>query len=149
MIWPAPTVFRGPVVIPNGVDRARFIPAGHTRPASGWQVQLDWTGTVTGRRPLVDVLTGDPAWASYFKPGSDVARLVWVGKFTQMKGFDRLGRIAAQLAGRARLLVVLGHGQVHYRIDLPGDVCVCQDLDAADVPAVYRAADYLYRPPVG
>lgn len=132
-----------PAVIPNGVDRARFTPSGHTRPASGWQIQLDRAGEVTGRRPLVDVLGSDPAWASYFEPADDIARMVWVGKFTQMKGFDRLDRLAAQLAGRARLLIVLGHGQVHYPVDLPADVLLCQDLDAADVPAVYRAADYL------
>ena len=132
-----------PAVIPNGVDRTRFTPTGHTRPTSGWRVQLDRAGAVTGRRWLVDVLNSDPAWASYFQPGGDVARLVWVGKFTQMKGFDRLARIAAALTGRARLLIVVGHGQVHYPVDLPADVLVCQDLDAADVPAVYRAADYL------
>jgi len=132
-----------PAVIPNGVDRARFTPAGHTCPASGWRVQLDSAGVVTGQRTLVEVLNDDPAWASYFKPGGDLPRLVWVGKFTEMKGFDRLDRIAAALVGRARLLIVLGHGQVHYLVDLPADVLLCQDLDAADVPAVYRAADYL------
>lgn len=131
-----------PAVIGNGVDRDRFTPAGHTRPSSGWQVRLDPSGAVTGRRPLVDALN-DRVWASYFQPTDSLPRLVWVGKFTQMKGFDRLTRIAATLSGRARLLIVLGHGQMHYPVDLPDEVLICQDLDAADVPAVYRAADYL------
>jgi glycosyltransferase involved in cell wall biosynthesis len=98
---------------------------------------------VTGRRPLVDALGSDPAWTSYCTPDPEVTRLVWVGKFTQMKGYDRLARIAARLTSRTRLLIVLGHGQVHYPVDLPDDVLVCQDLNAVDMPAVYRAADYL------
>ncbi len=137
---------RRPAVIPNGVDRARFTPTGHTQPRSGWHVRLDQAGTITGRRPLPRVLQDDPAWVSYFHP-SDPAdalpRLVWVGKFTQMKGFDRLTRIAGALTGRARLLILLGHGQVHYPVELPSGVLVCQDLNPVDVPALYRAADYL------
>lgn len=133
-----------PVAIPNGVDRARFTPAGNTRPSSGFHVDLDRAGAVTKRRPLGDVLDSDPRWTSFFKPDADdLVRLVWVGKFTQMKGFDRLQHIVAQLGSWARLLLVLGHGQVHYPVNLPDEVLVCQDLDPADMPAVYRAADYL------
>ncbi|MFI5492361.1 glycosyltransferase family 4 protein [Actinoplanes sp. NPDC051859] len=132
-----------PTVIANGVDRTRFTPHGHTRPGSGWQVQLGRSGTVTARRPLTEALD-DPQWARFFAAGAErLPLLVWVGKFTEMKGFDRLSRIAARLAGQARLMIVLGHGQVHYPVDLPDDVLVCQDLDPSDVPAVYRAADYL------
>jgi glycosyltransferase involved in cell wall biosynthesis len=132
-----------PAVISNAVDRDRFTPTGHTHPTSGWQIQLDRTGAVTDRRPLGDALTSDAAWASYFTPEPGLPRLIWVGKFTQMKGFDRLQRIAHALTGLARLLIVLGHGQVHYRVDLPAEVLLCQDLDPVDVPAVLRAADYL------
>ncbi|MDQ1292331.1 MAG: glycosyltransferase family 4 protein [Actinomycetota bacterium] len=132
-----------PTVIPHGVDRTRFTPTGPTRPATGWQIHLDRTGTVTTRQPLADVVRHDPAWASYFTPSQDLLRLVWVGKATQMKGFDRLTRIAAALPDHARLLIVLGHGHVHYPIDLPADVLLCQDLHTSDVPAVYRAAEYL------
>jgi glycosyltransferase involved in cell wall biosynthesis len=60
-----------------------------------------------------------------------------------MKGFDRLQHLAVALTDRARLLIVLGHGQVHYPVDLPADVLICQDIDNIDVPAVYRSADYL------
>jgi D-inositol-3-phosphate glycosyltransferase len=60
-----------------------------------------------------------------------------------MKGFDRLQSLAAMLTGRAQLLIVLGHGQVHFPIDLPDHVLICQDLHDDDVPAVYRTADYL------
>ncbi|MBT8226707.1 MAG: glycosyltransferase family 4 protein [Dactylosporangium sp.] len=132
-----------PTVVANGVDRARFTPAGHRRPASGWQVDLDPAGRVTRRRPLTDPLDTDPCWAGYLAPTDDLPRLVWVGKFTQMKGFDRLQRIAARLAGRARLLIVLGHGQVHYPVALSPEVLICQDLNRDDMPAVYRGADFL------
>lgn len=133
-----------PVAIPNGVDRARFTPVGNARPSSGFHVDLDPAGSVTERRALGDVLDRDPRWTSLFERDTDdPVRLVWVGKFTQMKGFDRLQRIAAQLGRRGRLLIVLGHGQVHYPVNLPDEVLVCQDLDPADMPAVYRAADYL------
>jgi len=132
-----------PTVVANGVDRGRFTPAGHRRPASGWQVDLDTAGRVIRRRPLVDLFDTDPRWAGFFAPTDGLLRLVWVGKFTHMKGFDRLQRIAAGLAGRARLLIVLGHGQVHYPVTLPPEVLICQDLDRGDVPAVYRAADFL------
>ena len=115
-------------MIANGVDRTRFTPHGHRIPRSGWQVDLNPDGEVINRRPLPDLLATDPAWASYFHGAGETPRLVWVGKFTQMKGFDRLQQIAHRLAGRARLLIVLGHGQgVHYRgrpasrdTDLPG-----------------------------
>lgn len=133
-----------PAAIPNGVDRARFTPAGHARPSSGFHVELDPAGAVTRRRRLGDVLDSDPRWRYYFEPhADDLVRLVWVGKFTHMKGFDRLQHIVAQSGHRARLLIVLGHGQVHYPVNLPDEVTVCQDLDPADMPAVYRAADYL------
>lgn len=132
-----------PSVIANGVDRTRFTPHGHRIPRSGWQVDLNPDGEVINRRPLPDLLATDPAWASYFHGAGETPRLVWVGKFTQMKGFDRLQQVAHRLAGRARLLIVLGHGQVHYPVDLPSEVLICQDLAAEDVPAVYRAADYL------
>ncbi len=137
-----------PPVIANGVDRHRFQPRGPARPASGWQITVDRAGTVTHRRPLPDVLAGDPWWARYFVPKTerwrtDPPRVLWVGKFTEMKGFDRLQRVAAALNGRAQLLILLGHGQVHYPVDLPDDVQMCQDLDGHDVPALYRAADLL------
>jgi hypothetical protein len=132
-----------PSVIANGVDRDRFTPHGHRVPSSGWQVDLDLGGEVIGRRRLPDLVATDPAWSSYFHGAGGTPRLVWVGKFTQMKGFDRLQQLAHRLAGRARLLIVLGHGQVHYPVDLPPEVLICQDLTAEDVPAVYRAADYL------
>jgi glycosyltransferase involved in cell wall biosynthesis len=133
-----------PTVIPNGVDRRRFTPPGPTRPRSGWQVDLSSAGTVTARRPLREALDTDAGWARYFTPADGgPPRLIWVGKLTLMKGFDRLQRLAAALAGRARLLILLGHGQVHYPVDLPDDVLICQDLDSRDVPALYRAADYV------
>ncbi|GAA0476511.1 glycoside hydrolase [Actinoplanes capillaceus] len=133
-----------PAVIPNGVDRSRFCPQGSQRPASGWRVQLDTAGRVVSRRPLTETIATDPRWAAYFDPAAGgLPRLVWVGKFTEMKGYDRLEAVAAALHGRARLLILLGHGQVHYPVDLPDGVLICQDLDPADVPALYRRADFL------
>ena len=104
-------------MIANGVDRARFTRSGHVWPQSGWQVRLDAAAPVTARRPLADAMATDPRWASYFNPDDrDLARLVWVGKFTQMKGFDQLHGLADRLRkNRARLLILLGHGQVPTR----------------------------------
>jgi D-inositol-3-phosphate glycosyltransferase len=135
------------LVVPNGVDQTRFHPGEIRAPRSGWRVRLGETGTIRERTPLSQAISTDPQWADFFTPSEGQGpRLVWVGKFTQMKGFDRLERLIARLPGGARLLILLGHGQVHYPVtDLdafPG-VMVCQDLDDADMPYVYRAADYL------
>ncbi len=148
-----------PELLANGVDRDRFTPHGPHRPTSGWRVHLDRAGQVTSRRPLVNVLATDPVWGGYFtnpppshapspSPVSSPARpvrLAWVGKFTEMKGFDRLTTLIPHLAGTAQFVVVLGHGQIHYPVPAwhPDHVLICQDLDDEDVPVVYRAADYL------
>ncbi|MBT0773718.1 glycosyltransferase family 4 protein [Kineosporia sp. J2-2] len=141
-----------PAVIANGVDRDRFTASGVTRPESGWGVELDRTGTVINRQPLNTLLAKHASWAEYFddgyrdgrdRRGDGLVRLVWVGKFTQMKGFDRLQHVATVLGESVRILIVLGHGLVQYPVQLPPNVLVCQDLDTADLPAVYRRADYL------
>jgi D-inositol-3-phosphate glycosyltransferase len=136
-----------PLVIPNGVDQSRFHPGETSEPSSGWRARLDETGTVRERTPLSQELGADPRWADFFAPTRGHGlRLVWVGKFTRMKGFDRLERLIPHLPTGARLLIVLGHGHVHYPscdLDAFPGVMVCQDLDDADMPCVYRAADYL------
>jgi D-inositol-3-phosphate glycosyltransferase len=133
-----------PVVIANGVDRDRFTDTGHRIPASGWAVELDQAGTVLTRQPLPALIGADTAWTEYFNDDRDgLIRLVWVGKLTQMKGFDRLQSLAAAFDESVRLLIVLGHGIVQYPVDLPRNVLVCQDFDTDDLSAVYRRADYL------
>ncbi|MBV9026692.1 MAG: glycosyltransferase family 4 protein [Streptomycetaceae bacterium] len=137
-----------PPVLPNGVDRRRFHPAQPHLPSSGEHLRLGTDGQLLASQPLPRLLATDAAWASYFtadrKPGAPV-RLVWVGKLTRMKGYDRLARFIPALRGRAQLLLVLGHGQIHYPVE-PGahdHVLTVRDLDEFDLPAVYRAADYL------
>nr|WP_269326832.1 glycosyltransferase family 4 protein [Kineosporia mesophila] len=134
-----------PAVIANGVDRDRFTASGLTRPESGWAVELDRSGAVIARQSLPELITSAPAWSEYFNNSADdgLLRLVWVGKLTQMKGFDRLQRLATGFGESVRLLIVLGHGIVQYPVDLPRNVLVCQDFGTDDLPAVYRRADYL------
>lgn len=141
-----------PAVLANGVDRRRFtsygLPDGGPHlPRSGWRVRFDAEGHVTSRQALSEFIIDEPAWVGFLgnRPHPRPVLLVWVGKFTEMKGFDRLTRLIPRLSGLAQLVVVLGHGQVHFPIPAwnDDDVLVCQDMDDDDLPAVYRAANYL------
>jgi D-inositol-3-phosphate glycosyltransferase len=137
-----------PPVVPNGVDRRRFHPAAPHLPTTGEHLRLGTEGQVIASQPLPRLLATDTAWASYFAPNrapDEPVRLAWVGKLTQMKGYDHLARLIPALRGRAELLLVLGHGQIHHRVELDAHdhVLTVRDLDQSDLPAVYRAADYL------
>lgn len=136
-----------PQVVPNGIDTARFHAHTVGTPASGDRIHLDRDGQVTHRTPLPEALATDEVLAGFFGPrrSDDPVRLVWVGKATEMKGWDRLEQLAPCLAGVATLLIVLGHGQVHYpaTIGEHSHVRLVQDLDDVCLPRVYAAADWL------
>lgn len=134
-------------VVPNGIDTTRFHPYAAGPPASGDRIHLDRHGQVTRCTPLPQALATDEVLAGFFGPRrpEDLLRLVWVGKATKMKGWDQLERLAPRLTGMATLLIVLGHGQVHYPVTIGKQphVRVLQDLDDRDLPGVYTAADWL------
>lgn len=135
-------------VVPNGVDTTRFHPHISGAPTTGSRIHLDAQGEITHRTPMVEALSSDPLLNRFFDPptgAGDPRRLVWVGKATQMKGWDRLEDLAVELAGLADLLVVLGHGQVHYpvTIDEHPHVRVLTDLDDEDIARLYTAAGWL------
>lgn len=133
-----------PLVIPNGVDRDRFQPGPSSPPASGYRITLDRTGAVSSQAPLAELTsTGQltPPWAA----PDHRPRLIWVGKVTPMKGWDRLEQIVTHLTNRVHLTVLLGHSRAFCPLTLTGDedVTIVQDLDHPDLPGFLRAADWL------
>lgn len=62
-----------------------------------------------------------------------------------MKGWDRLEHLARELHGRMHVTVLLGHSAAYSPVHLTGDcdIKILQDLDDADLPSLYRAADWL------
>ncbi len=131
-----------PVVTANGADRDRFRPGPVTRPAGGHRITLAPDATAATSEPL---LSGSalPPWAD---PGGGRKRLVWVGKTTPMKGWDRLEEIVRDLAGTAHVTILLGHAPALSRITLDGtgdNVTILQDLPERDMPGFYRAAGWL------
>lgn len=133
-----------PLVIPNGVDRDRFRPGPSSPPTSGYRVTLDAHGTVNSRAPLAELtITGQlpkPWTAPDHRP-----RLIWVGKVTPMKGWDRLEHLVTHLTNRVHLTILLGHSRAFCPLKLTGgeDVTIVQDLDHPDLPGFLRAADWL------
>lgn len=135
---------RHPDVIHNGVDRTRFHPGPCTAPVSGYRVHLDGVGRVRHRDRLPDLLTGGghvPPWSPTHRR---LPQVVWVGKITPMKGWDRLETAVHALRGRAEVTVVLGHAPTLQEVTLaPDEAVIVQDLDDADMPGLYRAADWV------
>ena len=131
-----------PEVIANGVDRQRFQPGPVTAPTSGHRITLTPHGRATTRHSIADG-TVPPPWA---EPPRHRRRLVWVGKTTPMKGWDRLEHLARDLADCAHITVLLGHAPPLSPITLSGtetNVTILRDLGEDDLPSFYRAADYL------
>jgi glycosyltransferase involved in cell wall biosynthesis len=131
-----------PVVTVNGADRARFRPGPATEPAGGHRIALAPDATAAASEPLAGGAL-PPPWAD---PGGGRRRLVWVGKATPVKGWDRLEQIARDLDGTAHVTVLLGHAPALSRITLAGtedNVTILQDLPERDMPSFYRAADWL------
>ena len=133
-----------PTVVANGVERDHFYPGPVTPPAGGQQITLAADATAATRRSLVG--TGNPLPPPWGDPGAGRRRLVWVGKTTPMKGWDRLEQLAAELADLAHITVLLGHAPALSPITFSGaedTVTIVRDLLSDDMPGFYRAADYL------
>lgn len=133
-------------VVPNGVDRTRFSPGPrNSLLTSGHLVRLGRDGRVRERQVLAAVCPDTDALWKRLAPQPGPVKLLWVGKATGMKGFDRLQDLLPALAGRAVVTVVFGHGWVQYPVILDDaeHVQVVQDVSDADLPALYRSADHL------
>ncbi len=131
-------------VVANGVEHNCFHPGPVTPPTGGQRITLAADATAATSRPLVSA--GNPPPPPWGDPGDGRHRLVWVGKTTPMKGWDRLEQLAAELADLAHLTVLLGHAPALSPITLSGaedTVTIVQDLPEQDLPGFYRAADYL------
>ncbi len=134
-----------PDVVANGVDRHLFRPGPARHPRSGYKVTINTHGDLVDRTSLLDLLGAGVDVAPWSSDADGRLDVVWVGKITPMKGWDRLERVAARVRARARVTVLLGHSPAFCRVTLngAGDVTILQDLDDADMPAFYRAADWL------
>lgn len=131
-----------PPLIANGVDRDRFHPGSVTTPTGGQRITLATDATAATRHPLTDCPLRPP-WAH---ADEGRRRLVWVGKTTPMKGWDRLEHLAHALTDVAHIIVLLGHAPALTPITLTGsepNVTILQDLPERDLPSFYRAADFL------
>jgi glycosyltransferase involved in cell wall biosynthesis len=131
-----------PAVTVNGADRDRFRPGPVTLPAGGHRITLAPDATAAASEPLPGGAL-PPPWTD---PDRGRKRLIWVGKTTPMKGWDRLEQITRDLAGTAHVTVLLGHAPALSRITLTGtedNVTILQDLPERDMPGFYRAADWL------
>lgn len=133
-----------PPVIPNGVDHRRFRPGSVKAPTTGHRITLDTRGRITSRTPIPDLLAGGASMPPWTAPDHR-PRLIWLGKITPMKGWDRLENIAVAMRGYAQLTVVLGHAPAFCAVHperLDG-VTILQGLADHDLPYLYRAADWL------
>jgi glycosyltransferase involved in cell wall biosynthesis len=132
------------MVIANGVERDHFHPGPVTPPTGGQRITLAADATAATSRPLAG--TTNPLPPPWGDPGDGRRRLVWVGKTTPMKGWDRREQLAGELADLAHITVLLGHAPALAPItlsDAEDTVTLLQDLPAEDLPGFYRAADYL------
>ena len=119
-------------VVPNGVDLERFAPEGSARaidgPGAGAACTFLFVGGTIWRKGI-DVLLA--AWARAFGPGDDV-RLV-------VKDFGVDSAYKGQTAGEdVRALAA--------RADVAPVTYLTEDLPAAELPALYRAADVVVVP---
>jgi D-inositol-3-phosphate glycosyltransferase len=133
-----------PSVVANGVERDHFHPGPVAPPTGGRQITLAADATAATSQPLTG--TSNPLPPPWGALGKGRHRLVWVGKTTPMKGWDRLEQLAVELADLAHITVLLGHAPALSPITLSGaedTVTILQDLPAKDLPGLYRAADYL------
>lgn len=134
-----------PPAVPNGVDRDRFHPGPIAAPSSGYRIALDRNGLPTARERLSDLFAAGTPVGPWRSDPDGRPQLVWVGKITPMKGWDRLEAIVRRLHGIASLTVLLGHSPAYSPVTLDSsqDVTLLHDLDDSDLPSFYRAADWL------
>ncbi|WP_280366641.1 glycosyltransferase family 4 protein [Nocardia wallacei] len=133
-----------PTVIHNGVDRDRFRPGPATRPVSGTRVALRRDGTLADPRPVGELLESGEHVAPFTADPRGRVQVVWVGKVTPMKGWDRLEQLAARLADIATITAVVGHSAALCPITPAAEhLTALHDLHDTDMPAVFRSADWL------
>lgn len=140
-----------PPVLANGVDRHRFHPETAARaaaagPCGGYRVVLGADARTIARTPLTG--PGTPTPAPWDRGDDTRAQLVWVGKVTPMKGWDRLEQLAHDLVDVAAITVLLGHSPRSAPSASPvggyrSPLTVLQDLPEHAVPGLYAAADWL------
>lgn len=139
-----------PPVLANGVDRHRFHPETAARaaaagPCGGYRVVLGADARPIARTPLTG--PGTPTPAPWDRGDDGRAQLVWVGKVTPMKGWDRLEQLAHDLVDVAAITVLLGHSPAFCPVRVTGGnrspLTVLQDLPEHAVPGLYAAADWL------
>lgn len=132
-----------PSVVANGIDRDRFHPGIPAPPASGHRITVNPDGSVATRQPFINSRDLPPPWDDQ---GQGRHRLVWVGKTTPMKGWDRLEHLAPELADLAHITVLLGHAPALSTITICGTepgLTILRDLHDDDLPGFYRSADFL------
>lgn len=129
-------------VIPHGVDLTAFRPLDRSAAASLATGRLltpgrDGTFAPAGR------LGGSSRLATLVE--SDKPSVLWIGKVTRAKGWDRLARLAEHLGDRANVIVALGHGIYEGDIGFARRPCVTvvQDVADEDMPLLYALADCL------
>lgn len=128
-----------PLVILNGVDKTQFLPGIVQSPSSGSIITLDEHGNVTAAKPIVTSSVLPAPWKK--SPGKKA--ILWVGKVTRMKGWDRLVALSHELANDASITVVLGHSPAFCPVGNTSKLTIVQDLSTADLAGAYRAADWL------
>ncbi|MGH8877705.1 MAG: glycosyltransferase family 4 protein [Stackebrandtia sp.] len=133
-----------PLVVCNGVDVDLFHPGPLSRPCSGFKVTVDHAG-VTERVALTDLARRGKLMPPWDPDPAGRTQLVWIGKITPMKGWDRLQALTERLRDIARVTVLLGHSRAYCPVTIDGrdNTVILQDLDEADLPGFYRAADWL------
>lgn len=125
-------------VIYNGVDTHHFSPSAPKGPLSVSTVILDGQDAVVGPRRVYRN-------ASQLWPRRPGMRVLWIGKRTPMKGWDRLQQLIG-LNPMLNFLLLLGHSPALSEVSLTGreaNVRIVQGVPQADLPALYSSADAL------
>ncbi|MGW0249291.1 glycosyltransferase family 4 protein [Nocardia goodfellowii] len=133
-----------PAVVYNGIDRIRFQPGPPGPPTSGLRVTLTATGQLDNPALIPDLLRVQESIPPFSRDPHGRLHLVWVGKITKIKGWDILEKLVIRLRDIAAITVLLGHSQPRYPVGLcPEQLTVLHDLSDADVPNLYRSADWI------